>query len=214
MKVKKSNIEIVRSYLAGERPITMVGYSKKTKKRKEGEIWEDTKGIKWQQKNGYKVRINEQALTIKNLTQQICKCGQNIQFGNKLDSIFYKKTGKCFDCIIEEETKLRIWGIYPLYEKYKLLSNYLSELMDLRNKVIDSINYFEKSEGKSLDLLCNSEGFIEKFKGLNTETLLNNAKKDLEELNKAINIVSSDKNIAEGEYLTEYKKFQSNVKKQ
>lgn len=191
MKSKKSNIQIVKDYLAGERPFVQVGYSPPNMKREEGEQWEDNQGIKWKQRKGYKVRVNEQAEIIRNAIKRTCQCGQEITYGGKLDEVFFSKTGKCFDCIIKEETEYRVLGVYPQYEKYKLLSNYLGFLEDMRNKITDSVAYFDAEE-KNMDVLCNGEGFIEKFKGLNTGELLKNAKKDLVEIKKALTIVKKD----------------------
>jgi hypothetical protein len=205
MKVKKSNLEIVKSYLAGERPIVVVGYNPKKKKRSEGETWADNKGIKWVQKNGYKARINEQADIIRKTIQRKCSCGQDIRYGSKLDNKFFTKTGKCFDCIIKEETELRILGVYGYYENYKILSNYLGFLEETRQKIIDSIEYF-KNETGTLEVLCNSAGFLEKFKGVNTTELLNGAKEDLNEIEKTIKRVTNERDNAKKTYHDELKK--------
>ena len=191
-KQNKSNVEIVKNYLAGERPFIRVGYSAATKKRKVGEQWVDNNGVKWEQRDGYKTRVNEQAEIIRTASKQVCSCGQEIRFSGKLDELFYRKTGKCFDCLIKEETEYRVLGVFHLYERYKLISNYYGFIIDMKSKIEDSIYYFEKDEGKSLDILCNSEGFIEKFKGLNTMELLENAKKDLQEVDKTIETVAKD----------------------
>lgn len=210
MKIKKSNIEIVRSYLAGERPVVMVGYTPHKHKKLEGETWIDNKGVKWIQRGGCKVQVNEQANMIREASRRKCSCGQDIQYGNRLDNKFFYKTGKCFDCVIKEETELRILGVYNYYENYKILSNYLGFLEDMKQKIEDSINYFE-TESNTLEVLCNSEGFLEKFKGMNTVELLEGAKKDLEEINKGIEKVSADKEKAKKIYDEELEKARANL---
>lgn len=205
MRVKKSNIDIVKSYLAGERPFIQVGYVPPSVKRKEGEEWEDVSGQKWVQRNGYKTKVNEQANMIREASRRKCECGQDITFGNKLDEKFFAKTGKCYNCLIEEETRLRVLGVYPHYEKYKLLSNYLGFLDDMKQKILDSIKYFE-AESDSLKIICNSEGFTERFQGINTTELLSAAKKDLEEITKAISKVRKDKAEAKRVFAAEEKK--------
>lgn len=195
-KRNKSNIEIVKDYLAGERPFVQVGYTAKAKKRKVGDRWKDGKGVTWEQRDGYKIRVNEQANLIREAAKQKCECGQEIQYGGRLDELFYRKTGKCFDCVIKEETEYRVLGVFGQFERYKMISNYLGFLLDMKEKIVDSIRYFEKDEGKSLDIICNSEGFIEKFKGLNTTELLAAAKKDLAEITKTIDTVAKDKELA------------------
>lgn len=199
MKVHKSNIEIVKSYLAGERPVVMVGYAPPAAKRKDGEEWEDVSGKRWKMVNGAKVSVNSQSEMIRKMTRQKCSCGQDIRYGDRLDEKFFVKTGKCFDCIIKEETELRVLGVYPHYERYKLLSNYLGSLKDLKEKIEDSIKYFEEETG-TLSVLCNGEGFIEKFRGMNTSDLLLTAKKDLKKVIKTIFEVSKNKEKAKKVY--------------
>src|SRR5437762_8981525 len=103
MKKSKSNLEILSDYLEGKRPFVQTGYSPKSIRRKIGSIWTDKKGIKWEQKNGFKTRVNKQADLIRKLSEQKCKCGQNIKFGNRLDKILFPKTGMCYECTINEE---------------------------------------------------------------------------------------------------------------
>lgn len=200
----KSNIEIVKNYLNSERPFVTVGYQKPAIVRKDGERWADNNGIIWEQKNGYTVRINEQANLIREASKQKCDCGQEIRYGTTLDNKFFIKTGKCYDCVIKQETDLHILGVYPFYEKWKLMSNYLSFLEDMKQKIKDSINYFEQ-ESSDLKVLCNSEGFLESFKGMNTTELLQNARKDLKEITKTIKQVikntASAKKIYESELM-------------
>lgn len=195
MRIKKSNIEIVKNYINGQRPFVSVGYTPPNIVRKEGEIWVDASGQKWIQKKGFRTKINEQADLIRKASKRKCNCGQDIEFGNRLDQKFFAKTGKCFDCVIKEETELRILGVYPHYERYKMISNYLGFIKDLRSKIIDSIKYLESEPG-TLDVLCNGEGFIEKFRGLNTKELLDEAKKDLKTANETILKVTKDKEKA------------------
>jgi hypothetical protein len=188
----KSNIEIIQNYLDGQRPFVQVGYTGSTKKRKVGDRWKDNNGVTWEQREGYKTRVNEQAKIIRDASRQVCSCGQEIKFGGRLDQLFYRKTGKCFDCIIKEETEYRVLGVFDLYERYKLISNYYGFVTDMKGKIVESIQYFKKDEGKSLEVLCNSEGFIEKFRGLNTSELLESAEKDLKEIEQTIVTVKKD----------------------
>ena len=205
MRIKKSNIEIVKGYLAGERPFVQVGYQPPPPIRKEGDQWEDSRGIWWEQKHGYKVRVNKQADSIRAATVQRCSCGQNIQYGSRLDDKFFIKTGKCFECVIKEETELRVYGVFGHYENYKLLSNYLGYLEDTKQKIQDSIGYFERESGE-LSILCSGEGFLEKFQGLNSADLLKSAKKDLKEVCESINKVTKDKAKAKKIYESELAK--------
>ena len=55
----KSNLNIVRDYVAGNRPFIQVGYDPNLNNstRKEGEEWEDGQGNKWIWKNGSKIKV-------------------------------------------------------------------------------------------------------------------------------------------------------------
>ena len=192
MHRKKSNIDIVKDYLSGTRPFIQVGYTAKEVKHKDGEEWTDISGKRWKMVDGGKISVNSQADMIRDMTRQKCGCGQDIRYGTRLDEKFFLKTGKCFDCVIKEETELRVLGVFPQYEHYKLMSNYLGFLEDMKQKIEDSVKYFA-SESDTLSVLCNSEGFIEKFKGMNTSDLLETAKKDLKEITELISKVIIEK---------------------
>lgn len=210
MRVKKSNIEIIKDYLAGERPFVTVGYKPPPAPRKEGERWKDVSGVTWEQRDGYKVRVNEQATLIKEIARQKCACGQDIQYGNRYDEKVFGKTGKCYECFLKEQQELRILGVFPQFEQYKLISNYLGFLEDLRQKIEESINYF-KTEGDRITILCNSEGYLEHFRGINTQELLENAIKDLAEIKKTIKAVTSEKNKAKKLFETDLKEAKKRI---
>jgi hypothetical protein len=205
MRVKKSNIQIVKDYLSGERPFVTVGYVPPPVKRNGGEQWTDASGVVWEQRNGYKVRVNEQAQMIREARRDKCECGQDIQYGSKLDNLFFRKTGKCYECLIKQEQEYHILGVFNHYENWKLISNYLGYLEDVREKIGDSIKYLSNEDG-SLKVLCNGEGYIEKFSGINTSELLESAKKDFEEVKKNIEKVTKDKVKAKAIFDKEYKK--------
>ena len=74
----------------------------------------------------------------------------------------YFKTKKCFDCLIEEETQLRLKGKFKLYETKKLLENELSYLNDIKQKLKESKEYLA-SEGSKKLTYVNSNGFVEEW---------------------------------------------------
>ena len=78
-------------------------------------------------------------------------------------------------------------------------------------KIEDSIKYFS-GEDRTLDVVCNSEGFIEKFTGLNTDELLKNARSDLKAINKKIKIVSKDAGKVKKEFNIELQSRQQKLK--
>ena len=51
MARRRWNIETIQQVVNGDKPFIQVGYSGKSKLRKNGDIWVDVKGIKWKKEN-------------------------------------------------------------------------------------------------------------------------------------------------------------------
>jgi len=206
----KSNISIVQDYLSGTRPFVQVGYIPKKIKRSVGEEWQGSDGITWRQEVGYKKRINEQADIIHDAIKEKCKCGQIIKWGSKRDKIFFNRTGLCENCIIDYETKLRIVGIYPYYETYKMVSFEIGYTKDIKEKLTDVIRFFNKNSG-DVEMICNSEGFIERWKDTNKNEILEETKKDLKLIHKRIAGLIKIKNEVKKKYKESAKKYNLEV---
>ena len=182
----KTNIEIVKSYLEGEKLFPVFGYTPPIIKRNVGDEWTDSHNVTWRQESGYKTRVNAQADIIHAAAEEKCKsCKREIKWGGRADQLFFRKTGLCEGCLIDYETKLRILGIYNDYETYKLASNELGYVKDMKSKIQETIKYFESGD-TDVKMLCNSEGFIERWKTTNADQILSDAKKDLEEVHRRI----------------------------
>jgi hypothetical protein len=194
----KTNIEILKHYMEGTRPFPIFGYTKGKAVRKVGERW-TVKGIEWEQKEWGPSRVNSQADSIRGMLVQKCKCGQDIRYGTKRDSLFFSKTGLCENCVIKHETDLRILGIYEIYERYKLLSNEHAFLKDAKQQLQESLEFVKKDDG-TLKVLCNGEGFIEKFHGKNINDFEPQLKEDLKLVTFRIKVVGKAKNEAKKEY--------------
>jgi len=209
--MRKSNIQIVKDYLAGVRPITQFGYTgKKYVKRAIGERWTDAKG-EWVQRKSGPVKFNRVAELIrKTIGEQKCKCGANIKWGSKTDRLFFRKTGFCENCLIDYETKLRVLGIYEAYEKYKLASNELGATKDLKTKIEESIKYFSSND-TDVTMLCNSDGFTERWKTINAEKVVTNAKKDLKDTSKRIDILIKFRDECKQKYIADTTKYGLNI---
>lgn len=187
LKTGKSNLDIVKSYLNGERAFIQVGYDPNlnNSKRKEGEEWEDGQGNKWIWKNGSKRKVSKLA-NIK-IEQRCSICNADMKFGSYLDDRFYPKTGKCYDCTISFDSKLKVLGVYGDYEKYKIYNNMLSEMKDFRKNIIDSIDYLEKNPEQKLQFF-NDDGSQE-FWTDNTnqiQKVLSDLKNDLKQVEENI----------------------------
>lgn len=147
---KKSNLEVLQDFVTGKYDKIQVGYNPSQSKRKIGETWTDVSGRKWIQKNGYISNVNEQADIIRAARKRICgKCNKDIDWaGNRFDTKFHAMTGWCFDCIIEEETRLRVIGKYKEYEQKKVLMNMLSSCRDSMQMLRDNYKYLDSDKGK------------------------------------------------------------------
>lgn len=184
----KSNISIIRDYVDGVRPAQQFGYEGvPDAKRKEGEIWTDSKGREWI-KTSYGVRShNPQADLIKEEADKmwICKrTGRNLKFShNKYDRMTLMKTGMCFDALVEYETELRIKGLYNDYAAKKVYKNQLAYLEDLKKKLEESYKYTDEHK---IITYVNSNGMVEEWENDARQELMGNIVKDLEQCNKAI----------------------------
>lgn len=203
----RSNISIVRDYLNGITVCPQFGYiGDKDKFREIGEEWEDVHGKTWKKTEVGIISVNKQADFIRNLIDKKCKCGQEIKWGTKRDQYFFNRTGLCENCLIDYETKLRITGIYPDYEKYKLLSYEFGYLNDIKVKIQETIDYFSTERG-DVTMICNSDGFTERWGNTNRKSILKTAKKDLRLANKRIEEVYKLKLDYKNKYEDGVKKF-------
>jgi len=205
--INKSNIDILKDYVAGVRPFIQVGYEgKKVIKRKVGERWTDAKGKEWEQRESGPVTVNRVADIVRAAKKQFCACGQDIQWGSKLDRKFFNRTGLCENCLITYETKLRILGIYDEYERYKMISNELGFLKEAQEKLKDVVKFFSQDSG-DVQMICNSEGFIERWKDVNKDQILLDSTRDLKLAKTKIAALIKLKKEAKKNYITSAAKY-------
>ncbi len=206
----KSNIDILRDYVDGVRPFIQVGYTgEKQKHRKVGETWKDKDGIEWKKESNRTVRLTKtQGDIIRDAIKdgQKCKCGQDIRWGSKLDKYFFSRTGLCETCLINYETNLRILGIYDKYERYKLISYELGRMEEGKAKIEDVIKFFSNSSG-DVEMICNSEGFIERWKTTNKDDIVKEAESDLLRLRENIKKMYDYKTEAKQSYVDSVKQY-------
>lgn len=177
----KSNIDIVKGYLDGDRPFIQVGYTGDKDKyiiRKEGETWTDSSGKNWvQTKTGPQAVTRVMDIIREEMNDKCTCCGREIRWGSKHDRKMYYKTKKCFDCLIEEETQLKIKGQYKLYETKKLLENELSYLKDIKQKLKESKEYLASDASKTMTYV-NSTGLVEEWSNEARAELQKHVEKD------------------------------------
>jgi len=201
----KSNLDIVKDYVEGNRPFVQVGYDPNlnNNKRKEGEEWEDGQGNKWIWKNGSKRKVSKLA-NIK-IEQRCSICNADMKFGNYLDDRFYPKTGKCYDCSISFDSKLKTLGVYADYERYKIYNNMLSEMNDFKKNIIESIDYLEKNTDQKLQFF-NDDGSQEFWTDDTdkVQKVLSDLKKDLQDVED--NIKKANEELVKINYNPEIEK--------
>jgi hypothetical protein len=204
----KSNLSIIRDYLNGTRPVSVFGYTgQEYVKRAVGDTWTDKSGQEWVQMASGPRKVNRVANIVREaIGVQKCRCGMEVKWGSRADRLFYRKTGLCETCLIDYETKLRILGIYDDYEKYKLASNELGDTKDIEGKIWETIKYFE-SDDTDVSMLCNSEGFTERWKTTNADEILTNAKKDLKEARLRIAALTRIRDEQKEKYVEACKKY-------
>lgn len=195
----KSNIEIIKSYLNNERPFIQVGYTPplEEEKHKDGDIWTDKDGIEWIQKGAS--RISKKLYDTREATRQICPvCKKDIYWSsNPNDEKFFNKTGKCYDCLIDEEHKMRVKGTFETYEKIKVIKNQHSFLNELKQKIEESIVWLQNKSNK-IEYL-NSDGSVETWTDINRGIFLEECNKDLIETNKSLILCDESIKILENE---------------
>lgn len=186
MARRKWNKDTIQQVMADENPFLQVGYKPAEVQRKLGERWVDVKGITWEQRKGYKMRINIQVESIRELIKQECStCKKDIHmFGTDYDKKFFPKTGRCYDCNIDEHSKMRINGTFEQHEQRTVWSNQLSYLKDIKQHLEDSIAHLIKDDTKME--WVHSDGTISTWTGAKISEFVDSAQKDLEQVNQGI----------------------------
>ena len=180
----KSNLAIINDYVQGNRPFVQVGYDPKLadSKRREGDQWEDSQGKKWVMKNGLRRRVPKVA---KFINEQRCKnCNGDVRWGNYLDDQVWPKTHLCYDCFIDNETRMKLDGTWEYFDKARDLRNERSITSDYKKKFDETLKWCNDHENKPLEFV-NEDGSIEKWEGVGSdiEKIRSDVSKDLEFIN-------------------------------
>jgi hypothetical protein len=188
----KSNIDIVKDYVAGVRPFTELSMhiSEDQRYRNEGEKWTDSKGIQWQKLNGKNVRLTKtQGDVIREAIGDgldCKKCGAKYKWANRIDRKMITRTSYCQDCLIDYETKLRVLGIYEAYEKYRLASYELGHLKMLKLKIKETLDYFQRTEGDVTTLPESEHDSAIVWKNTNKDKIVADAEADLKNVEELL----------------------------
>lgn len=180
MSNKLKNVKAVKEMLGGEHKTQTkktVSFADKVIERREvGETWTDDKGQKWEQRNGYKVKVGklsklrEELKSFPNCNKETCTCIEPGQADLKMKAIH----GMCLNCVVEMEHKLKLNGEYEEYERKKMLANAEAWLKqaELEKEVL-------KTTLKAS--FVNEDGSIEKWKeGMTEDELMEKIDKEFE----------------------------------
>lgn len=177
---KQSDVERVRNIVRkdfGAKTKDQVGYRKASKKRKEGEVWEEN-GKTWVIKNGIRERISGLEKVKKEVRIPLTcpRCGKPMH--HHLSKKMYKIHGFCFDCTVEYEATLRKAGLYEEYSKKLMQGNMQSFLVNLSDWLEDHL--------QKKDDYVTEEGDLEEWENNNShkERLVANVKKFKNEVEK------------------------------
>lgn len=129
----ESDLNRIRNITAkryGDTTKTQTGYSKQQEEHQEGDIWEED-GKKWTIISGIKQTVTKYD-SLKKYGQYplACPCCKNHFKLHDLNKKMYNIHGKCLNCVIEMETKLKLEGKYEEYEKKMMNLNFKSHLTE------------------------------------------------------------------------------------
>ena len=144
---ERRDVERMRNLIQGKANSSsenQVGYTKKSIKRKEGDIWTENKKT-WTIKNGIKQTVSKLDAIKKEVFVPLCcpKCSKVMK--HRLDKDNYKMHKNCHDCVIEFEHQLKIEGKYDDYIKDLKAKNSLDMVDDLESYLLSAVN--ETNEG-------------------------------------------------------------------
>jgi hypothetical protein len=132
--------------------------------RKIGEQWVDEGGQQWEQRQGYKVKVNKLTEIMSELRNEIYLKKQCKLKGSGCDLVgkpsftnkkLIEKTGYCSGCLAKLEHPIRMDGLYTAYENFKIMSNMIKEgtliLEQLRQAYSEAKQEYEyvNADGKS-----------------------------------------------------------------
>ncbi len=100
----------------------------------------------------------------------------------RLDDKFWRLRKKCFDCVVEEETEMRINGTWKEYEQKIVNDNVDGWLKDQEG----GFEEWKKQVRQDKSFVVNKEGAVENWKSPNAEELIKNMEKEFENMRKYV----------------------------
>ena len=119
------------------------GYTPTEETHKVGDIWTDSDGKKWEQKNGYRSNITKFAS--KGIVDHKCsECEKYIV--KKWDKEIFKFNGRCYYCQIDFEAELKGTGKFDEWKKEqdeKIKKDYIKKFEEENEELVKEIAKLE-----------------------------------------------------------------------
>jgi len=181
---------------------TQIGFSdikEQEVKRNVGDIWSDSDGNVWEQKDFGRVKSSKMSNVMSELRNYIenqsqCKatdCDVSGKFSNS-DKKLISKTGYCAGCLAKRELIIKQDGLWESYEQYRIYSN----MADYGTDVLEKWNQALK-EVSNIHEYVNDDGSVEKWQSNDdVQTLKAQIESDIENGKKELIEVIEKRNIA------------------
>ena len=190
----------IRSILNGDTPVIKTGYGSGTGReyRAEGEVWTDSDGKTWKKSGDTIVRIDNEdhwkflveLRKSMEVPKNCPKCNREMK-NNHLNKKFWRLYKQCFDCTIEEHTRMKIDGRWTNFEETKLLENERDYYKDILAMMKDYI----KNELKEVNQYVNEDGTIEKWSNASYKEQKDFFENEIQEIEKRL--IEIDKHLKE-----------------
>ena len=137
------DIQRMRNIVSGntaDRTRVQAGYQKQSTEHSEGDVWEEN-GKTWTIKNGIKQTVtkHDKLREMVNMPLKCPECERAMK-PTKLNKKMWSVHKKCFDCVVEYETQLKVNGKYKEYVKDLMNSNKDSFVQDYEQAVEAFLN--------------------------------------------------------------------------
>lgn len=181
---------------------TQIGFSdikEQEVKRNVGDIWSDSDGNVWEQKDFGKVKQSKMSNVMSELRKHIeslsqCKaddCDVSGKFSNS-DKKLISKTGYCAGCLAKRELIIKKDGLWESYEQYRIYSNmadYGTDVLEKWNQALDEVSNIHE--------YVNDDGSVEQWQSNDdVQTLKSQIEGDIENGKKELLEVIQKRNAA------------------
>lgn len=179
-KVGKSNLDIIRSYLSGDRPFVQIGYlPKPEKQRKVGDEWTDESGVEWVQEKPF-LKVSKKLSLIQEKSKRLCKkCNKDIWWaGNRYDDKTFNKTGMCYDCLIDRDSKVMLLGKWKEFQELTISRNMKSYVTEKKIQLQEALQQTDDWDG--IVKFLNEDGSYENWDKIDKSEITDKISKDIQ----------------------------------